>query len=311
MLQLVSPERTLHYVADEEALRLLASGRGLHRVVHKNLRQLCGWQAVGDGRAARRIADNWQLLDDLCWLKRDGGDEFVPLVDEVGHMFSSVVEMRADMKMSKDSLRKLVPSRTGRQSLEVVDLWGWRPPCPPCCDAAHAAYAAGASAACPRRRLPPGFLRPGDPGFRSGDTAGRLCEASARCRSTCTSTRGTRAWQRRRGLITAKTGVAVCRSFAARVCRRSFASVCACTPRSVCACPVECALGWYEGCAARPGWWLKYALESSSRPFFAASGRAPQAGEALISTRPQFDLGDLTAMAAGEKNKCQQAFCTF
>jgi len=101
------------------------------------------------------------------------------------------------------------------------------------------------------------------------------------------------------------------RSFAARVCRRSFASVCACTPRSVCACPVECALGWYEGCAARPGWWLKYALESSSRPFFAASGRAPQAGEALISTRPQFDLGDLTAMAAGEKNKCQQAFCTF
>ena len=180
MPDLVSPERVLYRVADAEALRELANHLGLNKVIVGNLRQLCGWQDVGDGRAARRIADNWQLLDDLCWLKRDGGDEFVPLVDEVGHMFSSVVEMRADMKMSKDSLRKLVPSRTGRQSLEVVDLWGWRPPCPPCCDAAHAAYAAGASAACPRRRLPPGFLRPGDPGFRSGDAAGRLGEARPR-----------------------------------------------------------------------------------------------------------------------------------
>jgi len=89
MPRLVSPERVLHVVADEAALRALAYALGMNNDLHKNLRQLCGWQAVGgDGRAARRIADNWQLLDDLCWLKRDGGDEFVPLVDEVGHMFS-------------------------------------------------------------------------------------------------------------------------------------------------------------------------------------------------------------------------------
>ena len=127
-VRLVSPDRVLHFVADEHAVRPLVDQLGLDSkkamALAGNLRQLCGWKIVGEDRDERKEASNWQRLESVVWLKHDNGAELVPLVGKVGHMFKSVVQPRRDMNMVPDSLRKLVPSRSGKQLLKVVD--GWR-----------------------------------------------------------------------------------------------------------------------------------------------------------------------------------------
>ena len=81
--------------------------------------------------------------------------------------------------------------------------------------------------ALPARWLPPSGLQRRHPGV----SAHRRREAAARLLQRRRDAQGgAHAWQRRRGSTTAKTGVAVCRSFAARLRRRSFASVCVCCP---------------------------------------------------------------------------------
>ena len=88
--RLVSPQRTLHIVADKESLTKLVDGRGLEKKKAKelkgNLAQLCGWNDVGADRDGRGETNNWQLLDGIRWLQRDGCDEVVPLVGKYDHI---------------------------------------------------------------------------------------------------------------------------------------------------------------------------------------------------------------------------------
>ena len=119
-MRLVSPDRVLYIVADKAELKALVKRLGLGWKLGGNLRQLCGWDETGGGDEK----GNWQRLESVVWLKHDTGTELVPLVGKVSHMYTSVVQSRPDMIMGEESLRKLVPSRTGKTYLDVVN--GWR-----------------------------------------------------------------------------------------------------------------------------------------------------------------------------------------
>ena len=119
-MRLVSPDRVLFIVDDKTELKALVKRLGLGWTLGGNLLKLCGWANMGGGDEKA----NWQRLESVIWLKHDRGTELVPLVGKVSHMFDSVVQPRSDMNMKIDSLRKLVPSRTGKTLLDMVA--GWR-----------------------------------------------------------------------------------------------------------------------------------------------------------------------------------------
>ena len=64
MQRLVSPDLVKVYtISDEEALSELVSGLRLDSTLASNLRQLLGFQTVGnDGRQGRQMAGNWPRL---------------------------------------------------------------------------------------------------------------------------------------------------------------------------------------------------------------------------------------------------------
>ena len=118
--RLVSPDLRLYIVADSAALRDLVKALELGWVLGGNLQQLCGWGDVGFDRDGRKETANWQLLEDVHWLKHDKSDELVPVVGKVGpHIYQTVVLQRADMDFVQSSLKKLLNG-------SLKQLQGWR-----------------------------------------------------------------------------------------------------------------------------------------------------------------------------------------
>ena len=52
-MKLVSPQKTVHVVANETELKALCDQLCLGGKLHGNLRQLCAWDKVGDDRDGR------------------------------------------------------------------------------------------------------------------------------------------------------------------------------------------------------------------------------------------------------------------
>ena len=65
MQRLVSPELRVYPVSEREALSELVAELRLDKTLAGNLRQLLGFQTVGRGRQARKMAGNWQLLESV------------------------------------------------------------------------------------------------------------------------------------------------------------------------------------------------------------------------------------------------------
>ena len=114
-LRLVSPDRKLFLMADEDDLKAVAELYKLTSKQKGNIRQLLGWVSVGNrsgdrnDRAERKESENFMLFHNIYWLKHDDGTEYVPLVGKPQHMFDSMVTPRADMKFgSKESMSKLL-----------------------------------------------------------------------------------------------------------------------------------------------------------------------------------------------------------
>ena len=63
------------------------------------------------------------MLEAVDWLQHDSIDEFVPLVGKTAHAYEAVVKLRSDMQMGQETLRKLRPSRSGRQYVNAVSGW--------------------------------------------------------------------------------------------------------------------------------------------------------------------------------------------
>ena len=85
-LRLVSPDRKLFLMADEDDLKAVAELYKLTSKQKGNIRQLLGWVSVGNrsgdrnDRAERKESENFMLFHNIYWLKHDDGTEYVPLV---------------------------------------------------------------------------------------------------------------------------------------------------------------------------------------------------------------------------------------
>mgnify|MGYP004362501459 CR=1 FL=1 len=80
--RLVSPDRRLFLMRDNADLDALAELYSLTKSQKGNsIRQLLGWNGVGNGRGdgndrtERKEAASWMLLDNVIWLKHDNGTE--------------------------------------------------------------------------------------------------------------------------------------------------------------------------------------------------------------------------------------------
>ena len=123
MVRVVSPERDVYTLSDEDAVRPLVdrlypnNDREWRNHLVGNLKQLCGFAKVDQGRNGRNQAANWIRLDDVVWdwVRLNHAGEYVPLVGSVKHMFDSVMEPRADYQNTKAALGELLPGTSGKQ----------------------------------------------------------------------------------------------------------------------------------------------------------------------------------------------------
>ena len=126
MVRVVSPARVVYTISNEAAVSSLVDqlypdvDRSWRHHFIGNLKQLCGFQHFGEGRATRAKAENWSRLEDVVWICLDGNDEYVPLLGTVTHMFESVMTLRADYNNTLEALRELLPSRSGSQKKTKV-----------------------------------------------------------------------------------------------------------------------------------------------------------------------------------------------
>ena len=104
--KLVSPDLKLYIVANEAALDSLAKDLNLGWQLKGNLRQLCGWAAVGSDRNRRDEAANWQRLETGVWLRHNEDYTLLPCFGKAKHVYETHARLQADMKL--ETLRKLL-----------------------------------------------------------------------------------------------------------------------------------------------------------------------------------------------------------
>ena len=96
MVLIVSPELTLHVVADVDAVDALVDCLGLDKKTSKelkgNLKQLAGFNDVGADRVGRGRAGNWQKLEDVVWLQRGGCSVAFPVVGKLDHRIKLITQ---------------------------------------------------------------------------------------------------------------------------------------------------------------------------------------------------------------------------
>ena len=102
MQRLVSPELRVYTVSDREALGELVAELRLDKTLAGNLRQLLGFKPVGPGRQARQVAEDWQLLESVRWLRHlERAESSFRSWAAMRSAFSNVavhrLQMRADM----------------------------------------------------------------------------------------------------------------------------------------------------------------------------------------------------------------------
>jgi hypothetical protein len=128
--RLVSPDRRLFLIRDNADLEALAKLYSMSKSQKGNIKQLLGWNLVGNhtgdrnDRDERKNAKNWVLFNNVSWLKHDEGTEYVPLVGRLDHKFR-VVAARPDMNIgSMGSLKNLLNG-------QKEQIAGWRTVRPP------------------------------------------------------------------------------------------------------------------------------------------------------------------------------------
>ena len=91
----------LHSVADQTALDALAVERGL---LVKNVHQLCSITMGPAGKPLDSVDPGWMLLQKIKWIKKDGDDEYIPVVQAaLDNFMEAVAGTRDDMPFSKRS----------------------------------------------------------------------------------------------------------------------------------------------------------------------------------------------------------------
>ena len=127
--RLVSPDRKLYLVDNEEDLKGVGKLYGLTSKQLGNVRQLLSWTGVGNhsgdrnDRTERKEAENFQILSRVRWLKHDASSEPVPVVGKPPHIFDNVVTPHPDMTFAYKSLLNLL---NGSKQSVSKDGFTWR-----------------------------------------------------------------------------------------------------------------------------------------------------------------------------------------
>ena len=118
MQRLVSPELRVYTVSDREALGELVAELRLDKTLAGNLRQLLGFKPVGPGRQARQVAEDWQLLESVRWLRHLESGKLVPVVGSLTHKQHTLLA-HLEKPCSLDQLKNLLHGRT-------LQMQGWQ-----------------------------------------------------------------------------------------------------------------------------------------------------------------------------------------
>ena len=106
METIVTPERTVQRIADRSALEEFVERRNIGWQLAGNLRQLRGFDLVGNDRQQRKKADNYFLLEDVKFLRSSGSPVLVALIGTVAQRLKQfqVYEPDVDPELLKNLL---------------------------------------------------------------------------------------------------------------------------------------------------------------------------------------------------------------
>ena len=118
--KLVSPEHIVYQVNSREELKELVRRLRIDEKLAGNLRQLCGWQQVGDDHSGRGRASGWTLLHLVRWLRREGMDTYIVAIGSAPQIRNAVPGLK-EVTNSDDHVKKLLNDamcrrRSGAQS---------------------------------------------------------------------------------------------------------------------------------------------------------------------------------------------------
>ena len=105
--KLVSPEHIVYHVNSREELKELVRRLRIDEKLAGNLRQLCGWQDVGDDRSGRGHASGWTLLHLVRWLRREGIDTYIVAIGSAAQIRSAAAGLK-EVTSSDDHVKKLL-----------------------------------------------------------------------------------------------------------------------------------------------------------------------------------------------------------
>ena len=106
----MSPQKTVHVVANEAALKALCDRLRLGGKLHGNLRQLCNWDKVGDDRDGRGLASGWALIESVKWLRRAGSEFLYPAIGKVSDIMKAIPDLQAEA--TPGAVKKLLNGQT-------------------------------------------------------------------------------------------------------------------------------------------------------------------------------------------------------
>eukprot|EP00966_Prymnesium_polylepis_P139299 3218342-Prymnesium_polylepis.1 len=112
---LVSPQFTVHFIADQAALKAFCQGEKIMHL-HSNLKQLCGWGKVGDDRHGRGVASGWTLLEKVKFLSCVGVDNLQPAVGSAPQVRLKIPGLADDT--TDESVKKLLNGKSTRTGLK-------------------------------------------------------------------------------------------------------------------------------------------------------------------------------------------------
>ena len=124
---LVEPPSTLYIVSTEDDLKAIASMQPKPSQFLKNIKQLVGLSLAPHGK--RMECEGWMFLDEIKWIKKDGDQEYVPVVQSALDVFMKEVALkRNDMSFPESALRKLITGKytSNNKPKDTVGKENWR-----------------------------------------------------------------------------------------------------------------------------------------------------------------------------------------
>ena len=132
----VSKDLIAYHIPDRAALKAVVEAREIKWKEHGNLRQLMGFDEVGEDRDGRHDSDNWQRYQtgagsskSVQCMRREGSDELVILVGKLDHRWRLAKQHAPAVERSK--LGRLLNGSVKKMDVDgAIWIRGELPPAP-------------------------------------------------------------------------------------------------------------------------------------------------------------------------------------